>query len=66
MALLRSQTTHHNPRVLEIRPEHQRIYDMIAQHDIEAATQAIQSHLSAGKVRVVQELESLQQQRKSR
>lgn len=63
MALLRSQTTHHNPRVLEIRTEHQRIYEAIVQHDIEAATQAIRGHLSASKARVVQELENLQQQR---
>ena len=65
MALLRVQTTRHNPRVLEIRTEHQRLYEAIAQRNIPAATQEIRSHLSASKARVVQELENLQQQVKS-
>lgn len=59
MALLRAQTTYHNPDVLEIRTEHQLIYEAIAHHQIEAAVQAIQSHLTASKHRVVQELEQL-------
>lgn len=65
MALLRVQTTRHNPRVLEIRTEHQRLTEAIAQRNIEAATQAIQSHLTASKARVVQELEHLQQHNNS-
>jgi DNA-binding GntR family transcriptional regulator len=62
MALLRVQTTRHNPRVLEIRTEHQLLMEAIVSRDIEAATQAIQSHLTASKARVVQELENIQQQ----
>ncbi len=65
MALLRVQTTRYNPRVLEIRTEHQLLYEALVQRDIEAATEAIRSHLTASKARVVQELENLQQQRKS-
>jgi DNA-binding GntR family transcriptional regulator len=61
MALLRVQTTRHNPGVLEIRTEHHQIYEAIAQRNIEAATQAIQNHLSASKARVVQEVQNLQQ-----
>ncbi len=61
MALLRVQTTRYNPRVLEIRTEHQLLYEAIVQRDIEAATQAIRSHLSASRARVVRELENLQQ-----
>lgn len=63
MSLLRSQTTRYNPRVLEIRTEHQHLYEAIAQGDIEAATQAIRNHLTASKARVVQELENLQQRK---
>lgn len=62
MALLRVQTMHHNPRVLEIRTEHQLLMEAIASRNIEVATQAIQSHLMASKFRVVQELENIQQQ----
>ncbi|MBV8883392.1 MAG: GntR family transcriptional regulator [Chroococcidiopsidaceae cyanobacterium CP_BM_RX_35] len=60
MALLRLQTTNHNPDVLEIRHEHHQIYEAIAQRNVEAATQAIQNHLNASKVRVVQEIQNLQ------
>lgn len=59
MALLRAQTTRHNPRVLEIRSEHRRIFEAIAQRDRVAATAAIQAHLVSSKARVVQELEAL-------
>lgn len=62
MALLRVQTTRHNPRVLEIRTEHQLLMEAIISRNIEVATQAIQSHLMASKSRVVQELENIQQQ----
>lgn len=61
MALLRVQTTRHNPRVLEIRSEHQRLTEAIALRNIEVVTQAIKSHLSASKARVIQELENIQQ-----
>jgi DNA-binding GntR family transcriptional regulator len=64
MALLRLQTTRHNPRVLEIRTEHQQLYEAIAKRDLVAATAAIQNHLNASKERVVLELEKLQQKRK--
>jgi DNA-binding GntR family transcriptional regulator len=59
MALLRSQTTRHNPGVLEIRTEHRKIYDAIAKRDTERARDAIEHHLSASKARVVQEIEHL-------
>lgn len=60
MALLRVQTTHHNPRVLEIRSEHRQIFETIAQRDGSAAIRAIQLHLAASKQRVLQEVQSLQ------
>jgi len=63
MALLRVQTTLHNPRVLEVSTEHRRIYTAIAQRDAKAAVEAVQQHLVASKNRVVQELEILQQER---
>ncbi len=59
MALLRTQTTRHNPDVLEIRNEHHQIYEAIAQRNVAAATQAVQNHLSASKARVVQEVQNL-------
>jgi DNA-binding GntR family transcriptional regulator len=61
MALLRVQTTRHNPEVLEIRTEHRQIYQAIAQRDEKAATQAIYDHLIASKQRVLQEVEHIQQ-----
>lgn len=61
MTLLRVQTTAHNPMVLEIREEHRRVFEAIAQRDGEQAAQAIQSHLIASKARVVQEIQSLNQ-----
>lgn len=63
MALLRVQTTRHNPRVLEIQTEHQLILEAITKRDIEVATQAIQNHLAASKARVVQELENINQKK---
>ncbi|MGF1482222.1 MAG: GntR family transcriptional regulator [Cyanophyceae cyanobacterium] len=62
MALLRIQTTKHNPQVLEIRLEHRQIYEAIATRNPEYARKTIKEHLSASKVRVVRELENLQQQ----
>lgn len=61
MALLRVQTTRHNPTVLEIRGEHRQIYEAIAQRNPEIATAAIRTHLIASKERVVQEVQSLHQ-----
>ncbi|GAB4229644.1 MAG: GntR family transcriptional regulator [Elainellaceae cyanobacterium] len=59
MALLRTQTTHHNPNVLEIRLEHRQIYEAIAQRNMAIATQAIQTHLIASKARVIEEIQQL-------
>lgn len=60
MALLRLRTTQHNPRVLEIRQEHRRIYTAIAKRDTESAIAAIQEHLVASKARVIQEIQQLE------
>ncbi|VEP13165.1 Transcriptional regulator [Hyella patelloides LEGE 07179] len=57
MALLRIQTTKHNPQVLEIRLEHRQIYKAIADNDPNLAKQKIKEHLIASKARVVQEIE---------
>lgn len=57
MALLRIQTTKHNPQVLEIRLEHRQIYDAIASKNADLAQKTIQAHLTASKDRVVRELE---------
>lgn len=60
MALLRIQTIQHNRNVLEIRTEHRRIYEAVAQRNSEAAVQAIKDHLVAAKERVVHEMQLLQ------
>jgi DNA-binding GntR family transcriptional regulator len=57
MALLRVQTTKHNPQVLEISLEHKQVYDAIASRDINLAQETITKHLIASKARVVRELE---------
>lgn len=57
MALLRVQTTKHNPQVLEISLEHKQVYDAIALRDINLAQETITKHLIASKARVVRELE---------
>lgn len=59
MTLLRVQTTQHNPYVLDIRDEHRKIYEAIAQRNPETATTAIRNHLTASKQRVVQEVKGL-------
>ncbi len=59
MMLLRIQTMQQNPDVLDIRVEHRRIYEAVAQRNVEAATQAIQGHLAAAKERVIQEMSHL-------
>lgn len=61
MALLRIQTTQNNREVLEIRTEHRRIYEAVAQRDSEAAVQAIKNHLVASIERVAREMQNLQQ-----
>lgn len=60
MALLRIQTTRHDPNVLEIRMEHQPVYDAIANRQSDQAIIAIQDHLTASKSRVVQAVIDLQ------
>ncbi|MDX2213879.1 MAG: GntR family transcriptional regulator [Oculatellaceae cyanobacterium bins.114] len=57
MLLLRIQTLRRNPEVLNIRLEHRQIYEAIAQHDTAAAVEAIATHLTASKARVVQEIQ---------
>ena len=61
MALLRVQTTKHNPEVLEIRLEHREIYKAIAQSDSDLARKTIVEHLTASKNRVVKELQIINQ-----
>jgi DNA-binding GntR family transcriptional regulator len=58
MALLRAQTTRHNPKVLNIYDEHQIIYEAIAKRNSELATKAIVQHLNASKLRVVSEIQA--------
>lgn len=57
MALLRIQTTRHNPQVLEIRLEHRQVYEAIADRNAELARKMTIEHLAASKARVVRELE---------
>ena len=61
MMLLRIQTIQKNRDVLEIRTEHQRIYEAVAARDAEAAIKVIKDHLIAAKERVVREMQNLQQ-----
>jgi DNA-binding GntR family transcriptional regulator len=63
MMLLRIQTTQHNPEVLEIRNEHQLIYEAIIRRDSDTAVEAINAHLNASKQRVIHELHLLQSER---
>lgn len=60
MALLRLQTTRHDPGVLEIRSEHRQIYQAIAQRDAPFASNAIQAHLTASKTRVIKNIKDIQ------
>ncbi len=62
MALLRLRTMEHNPGVLEIRSEHRRIYQAVADRDPVAATQAIQYHLISSKERVIQAIKQIDAQ----
>lgn len=61
MMLLRIQTIQQNRNVLEIRFEHQRVYEAVRSRDPQAAKQAICDHLVAAKTRVAREVENLQQ-----
>ena len=56
MALLRIQTTKHNPNVLEIRLEHREVYQAIALKKPDLARSTVKEHLIASKARVVKEL----------
>ncbi|MBE9044748.1 GntR family transcriptional regulator [Pleurocapsales cyanobacterium LEGE 10410] len=56
MALLRVQTTKHNPQVLEIRLEHRQVYEAIAERNVELAQKMVKEHLIASKARVAREL----------
>jgi DNA-binding GntR family transcriptional regulator len=66
MLLLRLQTTHHNPQVMEIRVEHRRIVEAIAQKSEAKAIAAIEEHLIASKIRVVREVQEMQNSSKSK
>lgn len=60
MALLRIRTLQQNLGVLEIRSEHHRIYEAIAQGNPQIAAETIKDHLIASKARVVQEIQQLE------
>ena len=62
MALLRVQTTQHNPQVWEIRLEHRQIFEAIANKNADLARQSIEQHLTASKARVVGEMEIMKNQ----
>lgn len=59
MALLRMETTRHDPGVLDVRLEHRQIYEAIAQRDRSAAVEAIHGHLTASKTRVITSIQGL-------
>ncbi len=61
MALLRVQTTKHNPQVLEIRLEHRQVYEAIALKNLDLAQKTITEHLIASKARVACELKIINQ-----
>lgn len=60
MTLIRIRTMQHNPQVLEIRGEHRRIYDAIANRDAQTAVKFMHQHLEASRVRVVEEIQQLE------
>ncbi|TYQ31058.1 GntR family transcriptional regulator [Pseudanabaena sp. UWO310] len=62
MALLRMQTIQQNPKVLEISYEHRQIYEAIAQGNCEEAVIALSNHLQSSQIRVIREIEQLQNQ----
>ena len=59
MALLRVQTTQHNPRVLDIYTEHHGVYEAICRQDVEQASQMIQQHLLESRTRVLTEIKQM-------
>jgi DNA-binding GntR family transcriptional regulator len=59
MALLRVQTTQHNPRVLDIYTEHYGVYDAIRHQDVEQATRMVQQHLLESRHRVLTEIKQM-------
>jgi DNA-binding GntR family transcriptional regulator len=59
MALMRIRTLQHNPQVLEIRGEHRRIYEAVADRDAIIAMKFIHDHLEASRLRVIQEIQAL-------
>lgn len=60
MMLLRIQTIQQNQKVLEIRSEHRRIYEAVAQRDPELADRMMRNHLMAAQERVIEELKIYQ------
>lgn len=60
MSLLRIRAMQQNPRVLEIREEHRRVYDAVARGEEEEAIGAIVEHLSASKERVIRDIERIE------
>jgi DNA-binding GntR family transcriptional regulator len=60
MSLLRIRTMQQNPRVLEIRQEHRRVYEAVARGDETEAVEAIVEHLSASKERVIREIRQIE------
>ena len=65
MALLRIRTMQQNPGVLEIKSEHRRIYQAVAERNLEVAALAIREHLIASKARVIREIQQLEQKSNS-
>ena len=61
MQLLRIQTLKNNPDVLEIRVEHRRVYELVADKNANAAVLALKEHLGASKKRVLKEVQQLLQ-----
>ncbi|HIK16168.1 MAG TPA: GntR family transcriptional regulator [Leptolyngbyaceae cyanobacterium M33_DOE_097] len=62
MTLLRLRTIQHNPTVLEVYDEHRKIFQAICDRTPQVAIAATQEHLQASKVRVVHEIQQLEQQ----
>jgi DNA-binding GntR family transcriptional regulator len=61
MTLIRVRTMQHNPQVLEIRGEHRRIYEAIADRQSATAVKFMHQHLEASRIRVIQEIQQLEQ-----
>jgi DNA-binding GntR family transcriptional regulator len=60
MVLIRVRTLQHNPQVLEIRGEHRRIYEAIADRQSLSAVEFMHQHLDASRTRVIQEIQQLE------